>query len=121
LFSTKELISVIKILKSKNAYGYDETSTNVLNLNANYTCICSPLTYICNKSILTGAFPDCLQFSVVKPICKKGDRMDPANCRPISLLTSFSKVLEKALCIILSKNLNCSKLLVNNQLAVEKA
>jgi hypothetical protein len=85
----------------------------VLELSANY--VCSPLTYICNKSILSGVFPDPLKFSVVKPIYKKGDRTAPANYTPISLLTSFSKVLEKALCIRLSKHLNCNKLLVNNQ------
>jgi hypothetical protein len=35
LFSTKELTSIIKTLKSKNAYGCDEISTKVLKLSAN--------------------------------------------------------------------------------------
>jgi hypothetical protein len=35
LFSTEELTTVIKPLKSKNAYGYDEISTEVLKLSAN--------------------------------------------------------------------------------------
>src|SRR5215470_16191790 len=48
LFSTKELTSIIETLKSKNTYWYDEISIKVLKLSANY--ICSPLTYICNKS-----------------------------------------------------------------------
>jgi hypothetical protein len=38
--------------------------------------------------------------------------MDPAYYRPISLLTSSSKVLEKAIYIRLSENLNCNKLLL---------
>jgi predicted ribosome quality control (RQC) complex YloA/Tae2 family protein len=90
----------------------------VLKLSANY--ICSPLTYICNKSILSGVFPDHLKFSVVKRIYKKGDETDPANYRPRSLLTSSSKILEKALYIRLSKHLNCNKLLVNNQFGFRK-
>ena len=59
--------------------------------------ICSPLTYICNKSISTGIFPDRLKYSIIKPLYKKGERTDPSNYRLISMLTSFSKVLEKAL------------------------
>ena len=59
--------------------------------------ISSPLSYICNKSILSGTFPTWLKYAVVKPLLKKGDRKDVANYRPISLLNSFSKVFEKKL------------------------
>jgi len=55
-FSTREIISIIKSLNTKNSSGYDEISTKLLKISANY--ICSPLTYICNKSISTGVFPD---------------------------------------------------------------
>jgi hypothetical protein len=96
-FSTKKIYSIIKALKTKNLYGFDEISTNLLRISANY--ICSPLTHICNKSILSGIFPDRMKYSIVKPIHKKGDKMNPTNYRPISLLTTFSKILEKALYI----------------------
>jgi len=54
--STKEITSVIKALKTKNLLGFDEISVKLLKVNA--TCICSPLIHICNKSILSGIFPD---------------------------------------------------------------
>ena len=54
------------------------------------------LTYTCNKPILSGIFPDHLKFSIIKPIYKKGDRMNPTNYRPISLLITSLKVVEKA-------------------------
>jgi len=74
--------------------GYDEISTKLLKISATY--ICSPLTYICNKFILSGIFPVRLKFSIIKPIYKKGDRMNPTNYRPISLLITSLKVVEKA-------------------------
>jgi hypothetical protein len=55
----------------------------------------SPLTYICNAILNTGTFPDRLKYAIIKPIFKKGDDQDITNYRPIALLTSFSKVIEK--------------------------
>jgi Notch-like protein len=59
--------------------------------------IISPLTYICNKSLSTGLFPTCLKYSQINPIFKKGSKTEMSNYRPISLLTSFSKVFEKVI------------------------
>jgi hypothetical protein len=72
-FSTKEINSVMKSLKTKNFHGYDETFTNLLKDSATYIYL--PLTYICNKFILSGNFPDHLKFSFIKPIYKKGERL----------------------------------------------
>jgi len=92
--STYEIGKIIKILKSKNASAYDEISTRILKLNVPY--IVSPLTYICNTILNTGMFPDRLKYVIIKPIPKKrGDDQNISNFKPISLLTSFSKVIEK--------------------------
>jgi len=46
--------------------------------------------------------------------------MNPTNYRSISLLTSFSKVFEKALYIRLTEHFNINKLLVGNQFGFKK-
>jgi hypothetical protein len=117
-FSTKEVTSIIKTLKTKIFYGYDEISTKILKLSATY--ICSPLTHILNKSILSGIFPDYMKYSIVQPIYKKGDKTNPTNYRPISLLTSFSKVFEKAIYTRITDHLYTYKLLVGNQFGFRK-
>ena len=43
----------------------------------------------------SGTFPARLKFAEIKPIYKKGDKSKISNYRPVSLLTSFSKVFEK--------------------------
>jgi hypothetical protein len=94
--STKEVETIIKSLKTKNAQGYDDISVKVLQLSAPF--ISSPLTYICNKSLETGSFPSRLKYSRVKPIFKTGDRLDIAKFRPISLLISFFKNYREVYC-----------------------
>ena len=59
------------------------------------TEISKPLAIIFNESILLGIFPDKLKYAKVIPIHKKGSQTDPSNYRPISLLSVFSKILDK--------------------------
>jgi len=91
--TTYELEKIIKSLKSKNSHGYEEISNKIIKLSASF--IISPLTYIGNEILKTGIFPDRLKYAIVRPIFKKGDKHKTSNYRPISLLTSFSKIIEK--------------------------
>jgi hypothetical protein len=44
-----------------------------------------------------GVLPERLKCSIIIPIHKKGDKSLLANYRPISLLTSFSKIVERVM------------------------
>jgi len=57
--------------------------------------ISKPLSYVSNKSIRTGVFPDHLKYAIVKPLFKNGDRTSISNYRPISLLPIFFKDIGK--------------------------
>ena len=94
--SPKEIQKIFNSLKIKESCGYDEVSTKILKISAPF--ISSPLSYICNKSMLSGTFPTRLKYAIVKPLLKKGDKENVASYRPISLLTSFSRSLNE-LCV----------------------
>jgi hypothetical protein len=83
----------------------------ILKISAPF--IRSPLTYICNRIFSTGVFPSLLKYAEIKPLFKNGDRVNMTNYRSISLLTSFSKVVEKVIYIRLHQHIMSNKILVN--------
>jgi hypothetical protein len=91
--TTHEINKMIMSLNVKDSYGYDEISSRILKISAPF--IVSPLTFIINKILSSGVFPDRLKFSEVIPIFKKGSKTELANYRPVSLLPVFSKIIEK--------------------------
>jgi hypothetical protein len=93
--SNNEIKDISKSLKMKNSCGNDEVPLKILKISPPY--IISPLTYLCNRSMLCGIFPARLEYAQIVPIFKKGDKEQPTNYRPISLLTSFPKISEKVI------------------------
>lgn len=58
--------------------------------------------------------PDDLKIAIIKPLFKGGDRKTLKNYRPISMLTNFSKILEKFIKTRLISYLEKNKLLSKN-------
>jgi hypothetical protein len=54
-----------------------------------------PLAHICNLSLGQGIFPNQMKSAKIVPVHKSGDTQNCDNYRPIALLNSFSKILEK--------------------------
>jgi Notch-like protein len=77
--------------------------------------ISSPLNYICSKALSAGVVPTCLKYSEVLPLFKKGDSNNTADYRPVSLLTSFSKVFEGVIYDGLWQHINVNNILVEEQ------
>ena len=57
--------------------------------------IAEPLTYIMNLSISNGIVPDQMKIARVVPLFKADDQSLFTNYRPVSVLPSFSKFLER--------------------------
>ena len=91
--STQEVNKIICSQKPRIPMDMTGYQQKYLKLSAPY--IVSSLTYITNKMLSSGTFPDRLKYSEVIPIYKNGNTEDLSNYRAISL--SFSKIMEKIL------------------------
>ena len=92
--SENECISLINNLKNTKEHK-DKIPVHLIKENAS---ILSPLLCnIINKCFSTGIFPDIFKQATVIPIFKAGDSLSPSNYRPISLLSPFSKLIEKCM------------------------
>ena len=114
----KEIENIIKSLKPKNSCGYDEISSIILKLCSPF--IISPINYICNKMLRGGVFPDRLKYAIINPLYKNGDTWDVTNYRPISLLTSFSKIFETIIYTRTLEHLNKYNILSSEQYGFRK-
>ena len=68
--NTGEIISVISSL-SNSAAGYDEMPASIMKQLI--PCFVHPLTFLINKSISQGTFPDKFKIAKVLPIYKNED------------------------------------------------
>ncbi len=60
-------------------------------------CIIHPLVFIFNSSIEQKCFPKAWKKATVTAIFKSGNKCSPNNYRPISILCTFSKLLERVI------------------------
>ena len=100
-------------LKSNSSFGHDEISTKLLKQTINNITL--PITHIVNRSFITGIVPDQMKIAKVVPVFKSSDRSSIKNYRPISLLTSFSKLLEKIMYDKVMNFLNANNILYEHQ------
>ena len=93
--TAEEVGTIISKLPHKTSSGHDNIS-NVLLKKLKQSVI-YPLSIIFNQSMETGKFPDTMKKADVTPLYKSKDEQECTNYRPISLLLTLSKLLEKVM------------------------
>ena len=88
-----EISKLIRSLKPKRTSGMDNIDNIILKeLEEHLT---TPLTMIFNNSLKSGTFPEKMKIAKVVPLHKSKSTEETNNYRPISLLLTLSKILEK--------------------------
>ena len=88
----EEIHSIVKNLNNKATLDTKVSALKIANTDYNFT---HTLAKIITASFDQGVFPQSLKLARVVPVYKTGPKTDVTNYRPISLLTSFSKIYEK--------------------------
>lgn len=109
----EEVECLVMGLKSECSVGCDKIPNRLIKEHK--SLLIPPLTLIFNKCIDEGVFPKLLKRAEIRPIHKGGDRDCINNYRPISILPSMSKILEKILNNRLTKFLTDNNIISNNQ------
>lgn len=118
MITVEEVQKEIKLMKNKSACGTDGISIGLLKMSA--PIIAPYLTYLFNKSLLDSKFPNQYKTAKVIPIFKSGNKEDPCNYRPISILPTVSKILEKLVCKQLKLYMNEHEILSRQQSGFRK-
>ena len=101
-----------------SAAGWDDLKSSMIkHIKESITV---PVVHICNRSFVTGIFPNEMKIANVVPIYKSGDEMLFSNYRPVSVLPVFSKLLERLVYNRLISHINDNKLLYEFQFGFQK-
>ena len=93
--SEEKVLKIMTNIESSKAAGVDKLSGRFLKDGGNI--LAKPISTLCNLSISQGVFPNACRVAKLKSIFEKGKKTDPSNYRPISLLPSVSKIIERVI------------------------
>ena len=112
-----EIEKIIDRLPNKASSGHDGVS-NIL-LKKLGKSLSYPLGIIFNQLIATGCFPDMMKVAEIIPLYKGKEEDQVINYRPVSLLMTISKILEKIIYNRLFKFLTKHNILYDSQYGLD--
>ena len=111
--SCVEIERLISKLPNKKSSGFDNIHNIILK--SIQSVISEKLASLFNESMLSGTFPEQMKLAVVVPLYKSKEIYLTSNYRPISLLITLSKILEKVIYKRTYQFLNQSNQFYNSQ------
>jgi hypothetical protein len=108
----EEILQIIGKLGSRKSPGHDNIKSDIVKSVAHE--ISYPLTILLNLSLSTGKVPNDMKIAKVVPIYKKDSPEEFGNYRPVSVLPTFSKILERIV------HNRCYSFLVKNNILYQK-
>jgi len=111
-------LKILQDLKPKKSSGHDNITPELIKQID--TCVVYPISILINKSITSGIVPEFLKIAKVIPIYTSKAHDEFKNYRPISLLTTLSKILEKVIHKRLYTFLNSTNVLNDMQFGFQK-
>ena len=111
--TTTELIQTIGKTNLNKAPGLDKIPIKLIKLAGD--AIHDSLLHIFNLVLGTGIFPDDLKLAKIIPIHKEGDKAECGNYRPISVIPTVAKILEKIIYDQLSSYINDNDIICKQQ------
>ena len=112
------IIKVIDSLKPKTSQGFDRISNKLLKFIKSE--VSGPLSNIFNQCVHEGSFPILLKKAKIIPVYKQNEKSLFTNYRPISILSSVSKVFERIIYNQLYEYLARSKIFYKGQCGFRK-
>lgn len=111
--TTDEVFKKLSALHQHKATGHDKIPPKFLRDSA--ASLAPIIAHIINLSIKQGHVPQDFKLAKVTPLHKKGSKLDPGNYRPISILSSISKIMEKIVYEQVTKYLEENRLIYEFQ------
>lgn len=109
LTNPTEINNIIRTLRPNKAPGLDDIDNKMIKNLTKKSIV--QLTYIINSMIRLNHWPNKWKTALIIPIGKNGkEKHRPTNYRPISLLSTVSKLTEKVILRILTQTLRKSEL-----------
>ena len=113
LINEEEIIKHTKELNIMKSSAVENVSTKVIK--DSFLAIPGIIKHMYNQSITEGLFPDSWKRAIIMPLKKEGNSEDVNNLRPISLLPTPGKLLEKLIHTRTMKYLENQHILVDEQ------
>lgn len=113
----REIEQIISKMKKNKAPGFDGITNDFIIKHRKF--LIPTLNKLINNTLKSGIYPEYLKQTIIIPVHKKGNRDELQNYRPISLLSSLNKILEKVIHNRMSDHISANNIIYKQQYAFQ--